>query len=105
MRALADQPCILPISASLNTMSEDGSPLPMNWLLNFPHGHNILTHSRALSLALCVLGTFCNWIDICPFKKRMRLQVKNLTMFSNPVLYTFRTDNIEAIKKPLQIVL
>lgn len=45
MRALADRPCILPISASLSTMSKapppPPCPLPMSWLLHSPHGHRI----------------------------------------------------------------
>lgn len=66
-----------------------GSPLPMNWLLNFPHGHNIITCS--LSLVLCVLGTFCNWIDIWPMEQRTRLRVENHTIF--PI----RCSTVEAV--------
>lgn len=69
MRAFADQPCILGISGSLNTMSKDCFPLLTT--LNSPHEHNIITHllSRfiylfSLWLYLAVLDAVGNYVDI-----------------------------------------
>lgn len=103
MRALADQPCILPISASLNTMSKDGSPLPMNWLLNFPHGHNIITLLLSLSLFFSLSLSFSPSVSrvhfvigltSAPWSMLTRLQKLKASLFSNLVFLTLRAGTV-----------
>lgn len=70
-----------------------GSPLPMNWLFNFPHGHNIITRSLSSSVSWVhfVIGLTSDL-----WSKGQGCKLKTL-LFSNPVFSAVRADTVKAI--------
>lgn len=77
-----------------------GSPLPTNWLLNFPHGHNIKTHSPAPSV-FSSPSPSVSWVHFVigstfdPRSKRTRL--RDIKLFSDLVFSDFSVNLLAAI--------